>query len=189
MIHTRKEAVMKKLIFLFILGSVGAWCQAPPPSTPQALCQVINCYTASTGSVSLSGAGTAATIQQPSTCNTTPGSCQQVIGIKATVQCSVACTVTRTKDGTVASATSAQSSIVQSPAQPQGTVTPLMKFFTASNASGGTTIDVVNVPAGGMQTYDLSDVFMPANGASQTYTISVSSITGTANITFYVGLK
>jgi hypothetical protein len=176
---------MKRLLLFLALPIFAQQFNSPTP-----ICQVMNCYTASTGNVSLSGAGTAATIQQPTSCagTTNSNTCQQVVGIKASVYCSVACVVTRSKDGTAATATAAQSSIIQSSAMPAGKVTPLVLFYTASNASGGTTVDVTNVPAGTTLLYDLSDVTFGTN-PSQTYTISVGSITGTANITYYMGLK
>lgn len=151
--------------------------QTPP-------CQVYNCYTASTGNVTLVSAGTAATIQQPITTAPFPFN-----ALKATVQCSVTCVVTRSKDGTAATTTLSQSSIVQSPATPSGKSTPLtMQFYTASNASGGTTIDVNTINGGGILAFDMSDVSFGAV-PGQTYTIAVGSITGTANITFYVGVR
>lgn len=166
---------MKLLLALLAIPLFGQQTNPPPA------CQQVNCYTASTGNVSLTSAATAATIQQPAT-----APYQQVYGIKAVVQCSVACTVTRSKDGSAASATAG--TVVQSPAQPGGRVAPLMLFFAASNASGGTTIDVTNVQAGVMQVFDLSDVVF-GSVPNQTYTVAVGAVTGTVNISFYVGLK
>lgn len=149
------------------------------------VCQTYtNCYTASTGPVVLSAAGTAATIQQPAT-----GPWQQVAGVKLTVQCSVACAVTRSKGGTAATSTAAQTSIVQSPLQPLGPTTALFQFFTASDSSGGTTVDVVNVAAGETKVFDLSDVGMSPGPTRQPYTVSIGAITGTANITFYLAAR
>jgi|ERR1700722_1807347 len=165
---------------LFILAAIPLFGQQNLQTPP---CQVYNCYTASTGNVSLTSASTAATIQQAAT-NPFP-----FYGIKATVQCTVTCIVTRSKDGTAATATLSQSSIVQSPAVPAGRSTPLtMQFYTASNASGGTTIDVITINNGGILVFDMSDVSF-GSVPGQTYTISIGAITGTANITFYVGVK
>lgn len=177
-------------LLVFIVAALPVFGQAPSPSQPVPLCQAVNCYTASTGNITLNSAATAATIQQPASCAGTlsTNTCAQVVGVKAAVLCSVACTITRTKDGTGATTTAAQASIIQSPAQPNGRVTPLVLFYTASNASGGTTIDVVNAQAGVPVLYDLSDVTFGTN-PGQTYTISIGSITGTANITYYLAIK
>jgi|HubBroStandDraft_2_1064218.scaffolds.fasta_scaffold22609_3 hypothetical protein len=167
-----------KGLALFLAASLCAIAQ----TNPLPICQQANCYTASTGSVSLSGAATAATIQQPAVPS------QIIYGVKASIQCSVACVVTRTSNPTsVGAATTTAGTIVQSPARPLGAVAPTTLFFTASNQSGGTVIDVTNVAAGSEQLFDLSDVVIGA-APSAGYTISVGSITGTANITFYLVL-
>ncbi len=167
---------LTRLILLAALAGApfGHAQTAAPP------CQQRNCYTASTGNVTLTAAATAATIQQAAA-----GPFQTVRGIKATVYCSVPCIATRTKDGTPATTTAAQAKIVASPLQPNGYAAPTFLFFTASNAAGGTAIDVTNIPAGVTQIFDLTDVGFGAQ-PSQTYTISIAAITGQAAITFYV---
>ena len=174
-----------KTLFL-ILAVLPAFGQQINPSP---ICQTTNCYVATTGNVSLNSAATAATIQQPSSCAGTSATntCPQVYGIKASVYCSVACVVTRNYGCTTAASATA-GTVTQSPFGPFGKVTPLLLFFTASNASTCTTIDVTNLGAGQTMLYDLSDVVM-GTIPNQNYTIGVGSITGTANITFYVGLK
>ena len=163
-----------RLIPLLALAALQlAHAQQGPP------CAQNNCYTASTGNVTLTAAATAATIQQPAA-----GPFQQVTGVKAAVYCSVPCAITRTTGGTAATTTAAQSKIVQSPRQPAGYAAPRFLFFTASNAAGGTVIDITNNP-GTTQIFDLTDVALGSTPA-QTYTISIAAITGTASITFYV---
>jgi hypothetical protein len=169
---------MKKLFLVFALGTLSFAQQLVSPVPP---CQQMNCYTATTGNVSLSTAGTAATLQQP-----TAAPFQQLYGVKASVYCSVACVVTRSKNGTAATTTAG--SFVQSPLQPFGTIAALALFYSASNAGSGTTIDIQNVQAGETRILDLSDVFLGPS-ANASYTLSIGSITGTVNITFYVGLK
>ncbi len=142
-------------------------------------------YIATTGKVSLSGAATAATLQQP-----TDGSGTQVFfprstqggapPVGASVQCSVACVVTISRNGTAATATAGTVTSVN-PNQPAAAV----KFFTASNAGSGTTLRVFNVQAGGEYPIDLSDLTLPnTNLGTTNITISVASLTGDVNITF-----
>ena len=140
-------------------------------------------WSATTGEVSLSGAGTSATVQQPTT------GAVQVTLETASVYCSVACNVTQAANGVGATTTA-------------GTVTPIVptnlgasapfNFFTASNvgagtaqggithvAAGGTAVICLNVSCGNTQSVQLAGA-----GTNINYTVTVSSITGTANITF-----
>lgn len=131
-----------------------------------------NHYVSGTGDVSLSGATTAATLQQSAT------NAKQVTGEWATVYCSVACTATQSINGTAATATAGTP--IGVPGNTPATATAT--FWTASNAGGGTTIAIDHIPAGGTFTFDLSKVRLAASGTTSNYTITISSITGTANI-------
>ena len=94
--------------------------------------------------------------------------------------CSVACVATLISNGTAATATAG----TVSPALGSGAPPPNVQLFTASNASGGTTVLTLNVPAGGA-TYDMSNVTLPAGGNGVNLTVSIASMTGTVNVTFY----
>lgn len=141
-------------------------------------------WMATTGDVGLSAAATAATIQQPAT----NGSLALVDQI--TIYCSVACNVTLAANGTAATATA-------------GTITPLLPtplntsvpltFWTASNVGAGTAQGALtHLSAGSTVTLCLSpscgnatQVSLAPTGTTSNYTVSIASITGTANITFY----
>lgn len=139
-------------------------------------------FSATTGDVSLSSAGTALTIQQPATNG------KQVYFEAAVVYCSVSCSVTQAQNGAAATATA-------------GTANPLMPYgastaaaatvWTASNVGSGTAAGgITHLSAGQTLTFDLSKISMGVNaGASANYTVSVGSITGTANITMIWGEK
>jgi len=146
--------------------------------------QQVQRWNATTGDVSLSGAGTTATVQQPAT------NASQLIIEQVTVYCSVACNVTQTVYGTAATSTA-------------GTVTPILptpltysapfSFFTASNVGTGTQQGpIIHIPAGGTVPICLSvtcgagaDVTLgTAGGTTSNYSVTISSITGTANINF-----
>lgn len=143
-------------------------------------------WVATTGDVSLSGAATSATIQQPAVANGSQVFIDQVI-----VYCSVACSVSLAANGTAATATA-------------GTITPLLPnvlnspitqtFWTASNVGTGTAQGgITHVPAGATVVLCLSPscgapaqvILGPGGGTASNYTATVASITGTANITFY----
>lgn len=139
-------------------------------------------YIATTGNVSLSGATTAATLQQPiATSNPLPVSFPASPATGASVYCSVACTATiisgtGTSGAATATAGTVNPTVVNYP-------TAVVQFFTASNYSGGTTLVTYNLAAGQTLTLDMSS--MKLGGAFSNITIAISSITGTANITFY----
>lgn len=134
-------------------------------------------YVATTGNVALSAAATSATLQQP-TSNGLPVIFSQAPGVGATAYCSVACTVSLIIDGTVASTTAGtvKPTISNTPAA-------VVTFFTASNTSGGTTLYLVNLTAGQTYNFDLSALKL--GGASRNITLTTSSITGNANLTFF----
>lgn len=144
-------------------------------------------YSATTGNVTLSGAGTSLTIQQPATNGNT------ITLEGATVYCSVACTVSQSRNGTAATATLLNQTIsgtlatgsagVSSipPTQPQTPSAALI--YNASNVGTGISVGppiVVNI---GTVQIDLSKVGLNTGSTANNYTISVSSISGTANIT------
>lgn len=137
-------------------------------------------YIATTGDVSLSSATTAATLQQPAS-GGQPVSFP--IGAGASVYCSVACTATITvgSSSTGAATTTAGTVNKVSINFPAA----IMNFFTASNVSGGTTQGLIHVLAGQTFPIDLSTLNLPAGIAYARVTISIASITGTANISFY----
>jgi hypothetical protein len=132
-------------------------------------------YSATTGNVSLSGAGTSFTVQQPQS------GAASVNLEAAVVYCSVACTLTQAQNGTAATATA-------------GTVNPLLPFGPASNTTVWTASNVgTGTPAGGALvlqagipvTLIMSGITLPKTGTATNYTFTISSITGTANITVY----
>lgn len=141
-------------------------------------------FFATTGDASLVATGTTATVQQPTT-NANPVTLEQAV-----VYCSVACSVTQAANGTNATTTA-------------GTVIPILpnqlnvpvpvNFFTASNVGAGTAqAGIIHIPAGSTVVLCLAkscgngqDVVIGAGGTAWNYSISIGSITGTANITFY----
>lgn len=146
--------------------------------------QQVQRWAATTGDVALSGAATAATIQQPAT-NQTQAAIDQIV-----IYCSVACVATQAANGTAATSTA-------------GTVTPILPtqlsiaipltFWTASNVGAGTAQGgLTHIPAGGTVTLCLSpacgapaQVTLGTGGTGVNYTLSIASLTGTVNITFY----
>lgn len=135
-------------------------------------------FSVSTGNAVLSAAATAVTVQQPALVNGNTVAATVTLE-SATVYCSVACVVTQTQNATAATATVA-TPVAISPSGPAA----IAQAFTASNFSGGTTVPpVINVPAGQTISIDLSRVTLPKGGSGVNYTVGISSITGTANIT------
>lgn len=134
-------------------------------------------FSASTGNAVLSGTATALTIQQPATtANPSPNT---VTLESAVVYCSVACVVSQAQNGTAATATAA----TIAPISPVGS-TAVATAWSASNVGGGTAVPpIINVSAGNTITIDLSKVTLPKGGSTVNYTVSIASITGTANIT------
>jgi hypothetical protein len=130
-------------------------------------------YSATTGDVSLSGAGTKFTIQQPAT------NANLVVLEAATIYCSVACDLTQSQNGTAASTTAGTVSLLL----PFG-VPALATVWTASNVGNGTAAGgILHLQATERVTIGLSSVSMGNTGTATNYTFVISSITGTANIT------
>ena len=129
-------------------------------------------YSGTTGDVSLTAAGTTLTIQQPAV------PVRSISFESATVYCSVACTVTQAQLGAAAT-TTAGSFTVMAP-HTRGASALL---FTASNVGTGQAIGgAIHLGAGQSVVIDLSSYVITA-APNANYSISVSSITGTANIT------
>ena len=140
-------------------------------------------WAATTGDVSLSSSGMSATVQQPAS------GAQNIEMVVAVVYCSVACTVTQSALGTAATATAG--TIV--PIIP-GTAAPTATFWTASNVGAGTAQGgAFHLSAASTQLFCLNascgaaaTVRVPTTGGTASnYTVTVSSISGTANITIY----
>lgn len=134
-------------------------------------------WSATTGTVTQSGASYTATIQQPS------GSRGPIYLDQIIVSCSVACIVTQTAFGTAATTT-------------LGTINPLMpstpntpipaSFFTASNVGTGTPQGgPFPMLAGQTQPFDVSQVIIPSGATNGNYSVTVNAITGNSSITFY----
>ncbi len=140
-------------------------------------------YIASTNNVSVSAAY-AATLQQPATHSRPISFPSSTNGgappVGASVYCSVACVATVSRNGTAATATAGTVTNVN-PNEPPAVVT----FWTASNTTPGTTLAIFNVGAGSTQSIDLSTLKMGAGNTAVNLTISIASITGTVNISFY----
>jgi len=132
-------------------------------------------FTATTGDVSLSSAGTTATIQAAAT------NPEQTQLLQALVYCSVACSITQAQNGAAATATAGTiTAIIPTQNIPFNTT-----FWTASNVGSGTAIGgIVHLTAAGSVLLDLTNVKLGAGGTSNNYSITIGAITGTANITF-----
>jgi hypothetical protein len=141
-------------------------------------------YVSSTGNQSVSAAY-AATLQQPAT-NSLPVSFPIATNgaappVGASVFCSAACVASVILNGTAATTTAGTVSGTTNSTPPA-----VVKFFTASNQSGGTTLVSFNIAAGQTFPIDMSQMSLP--GGSNTLsgiTISIASVTATVNITFY----
>lgn len=158
---------------LLILAALPALAQGPTP------------YVATTGTVSLSSAATAATLQQPATNAVTvtfPVSTTGAVPpVGATVYCSVACTATISRNCATAASATAGTVTNLNPNTPAASVT----FWTASNASSCTTLRVIYLIAGQEYPIDLSQFSLGTTGTTSNIHIAIGSITGNANITFY----
>jgi hypothetical protein len=132
-------------------------------------------YSATTGDVVLSGAGTKFTIQQPAS------NANQVQLIAAVVYCSVACDFTMSQNGAAATTTAGTTrALLPFGAPAQATV------WTASNVGNGTAAGgILHLAAGERVTIELGGVRMGNTGTATNYTFVVSSITGTTNIALF----
>ena len=160
---------MKKLILLLFL--------ALPIFGQQAR------WFATTGDMSLSAARTT-TIQQVAT-NSQPVVIDQVV-----VYCSVACSITQAANGTAATSTAGTvQTILPTPLNMAIPIT----FWTTSNVGNGTAQGgIMHLPAGSTVVLCLSkscgnaaDVILGNGGTATNYSITIGSISGTANVTYY----
>lgn len=148
--------------------------------------QVVQRFAATTGDVSLSGTATTATVQQLAT------PLGNIALDQVVVYCSVACSVTQAANGTAATATAG----TVTPILPTPLLTPApVTFWTASNVGTGTAQGgITHVPAGGTVVLCLNTAcgnpttvsLGSGSGTAMNYSVTVASITGTANITFYL---
>lgn len=133
-------------------------------------------FTATTGDVALTSSGTTLTIQQPVL------SSKLVTLETAIVYCSVACSVTQRQNGTPTSPAAG----TPIPLLPLTTL-PAAGILTASSISGGTMPGGILRILGGVGTdrnLTLTGISLPSGaGSVSDYSIIVSAITGTANIT------
>lgn len=160
--HQDTTEIMKKLLLLLALAL---------PLAAQ-----INSYSATTGDVVLSGAGTAFTIQQPAT------NAKQVQLVAAVIYCSVSCSVQQSQNGTAATATAG----TITGTLPLSTVPSSATAWTASNAGGGTGVGpIYHLAATQTITLTLAGMTMGNTGTGTNYTITISSITGTANVAIF----
>jgi hypothetical protein len=142
-------------------------------------------YVASTGNVAVVAATYAATLQQPATDAVTVAFPTATTGalppVGATVYCSVACVATISRNCTTAASATAGTVTSNIPNVPAASVT----MWTASNASSCTALRVINIAAGQEYPVDLSKFNLATTGTKSNLHISLASLTGTVNITFY----
>jgi len=139
---------------------------------PRSVSEVPRVYIA-TCSATLSGAGTACTIQQPAT------GANNVRLMYAQVYCSVACTVTQERNGTAATATSATVKRVN----PDRTDAITAVVYSASDVGVGTAF-VDKTLVAGTTVIKLDGVYLLGSGTAKNYTVRVASMTGTVAIAF-----
>lgn len=158
---------MKRFITLLAASAALAFAQNNNPSR----------FSMTTGDAVLNAAATTLTIQKPAIVAGVAG--KNIALESVTVYCSVACNVTQASNGTAATTTAATVTPI-----PPNSATPTATAFSASNVGGGTAIGgITHIPAGGTVTLDLSKVVLFGGGTGTNYSITVGSITGTANIT------
>jgi hypothetical protein len=135
-------------------------------------------FTATTGDAVLSAAATALTVQKPASDGVTNG--RDVTLESAFVYCSVACNVTQSYNGTAATATAG--TVARLP--PVGGAAATATAWTASNVGVGTSVGgIIHVGAGQTVVIDLSKLTLNGAGTGANYTVSVGTMSGTANIT------
>jgi hypothetical protein len=122
-------------------------------------------------STSLSGAAEKVTVQQPSS------AARNVRFKSASVYCSVACTVTISRDGTAATTTAG--TVVALSADYR---TPKATVFHTSNAGSGTTLFTQVIAAGATFVFDLVGIELDQSSTARNLSIGTDSITGTATI-------
>lgn len=136
-------------------------------------------YVATTGNVSVSAATYAATLQAPAA---STGSTKTILLQTATVYCSAACVLTLSFNCTTAATATAGTTV---PLPGSRNTPSSATFWTASNASGCTAIETVNIPAGA--TYEISlstpaPMSLRSTGTTNNYHFSFASVTATVNV-------
>jgi hypothetical protein len=152
---------MKRLLLLAALAATTVYqtLAAPFPGSPL--------YVVFKETV-LAGTAEKITIQTPS------AGAKQVYFGTATIYCSVACDVTLTQNGTVATVTALTPTTVN--------ISPPASAlaFSGSDSTGGKTLDKYNIPTGGgTLVIDLSDLYLTTASGSN-ISLGTSAITGTA---------
>lgn len=147
---------------LVVLLAVPLGAQGPlVPGTPDRELRYEAIHTVS------SSTGEAVTVQQPAS----PSASVQFE--LAVVYCSVACTATLSQNGTGATSTTLATKALN------GAPTSSATAWSASNVSGGTTLNVYNIAAGVTLTLDLTKFFLgKGNGVNQNLTITTSGMSG-----------
>jgi len=133
-----------------------------------------NHFVSTTGTTTLAAATTAVTLQQPSTGG------KPIIPEWMEVYCSVACVVTQSQNCTTA-ATATAGTVVALPGNSGASATAT--FWTASNASGCTTVKKNNIPAGSTFSFSFNGLTLPVGTTTSNYTVSIASLTGDVVIT------
>jgi hypothetical protein len=149
-----------RTILIALVASMLAWAQnTPAPASFMA-----------TRSSSLSGSTEVITIQTASTAT-------KMLHFRGVaISCSVACTATIERDGTAATATSF-SIVPINQRYPASVATA----YRSSDVGSGTVLAVYDISAGGLLPIDLTDKYLYPG---ENLTVRISSITGTARITF-----
>lgn len=119
----------------------------------------------------LSGAAEKITVQTPST------SPRLIKFVSAYADCSVACNLTLSLNGTNATTTSLTVNKLDSTTSAATAVA-----FSSSDVGTGTTIGTYSLPAGGWISLDLSGIIFPPNTTGKNLTLSTDTISGTVNI-------
>ena len=169
-------------LLLFLAMAIPAFGQTP------------YAYTASTGQVSVVAATYAATLQQPAaTCGVAGNkNCSLPVsfpvaagggyaGTGASIYSSVAAVATLSRNCSTPATATAGTVVGGTPTSPP----PLVTFFAASNASGCVTVRTFPIAAGQEYPIDLSRITLGAGGTGMNLTLSVASLTGTVNISFF----
>jgi hypothetical protein len=157
---------MRNVIITFL--AVGSLFSQPTPTY----------FVARTGAVSLSSAATTATVQQPATNG------ELIAFTKVVATCPAACTITQTQNATAVTASSGTAGTVVG-TDPTSGASFLLTFWTAVTLSGGTVTNAFPCSAACTQAFDISAIKFGNTGTSTNYSVTISSVTGTAYIDFY----
>jgi len=155
---------MKKLAGLLLLFCLYTQAQSQAPG------RMFAAYKAT----SVSAAAEKITIQQP-----TSGD-RFVRFMGAYVYCSVACTVTLSRNGTAATSTTL-TQVALNPSHPN-VITSAVNVYSSSNVGAGTTISAYDLSAGSTLVLDLKDMVLTGNVATTNLSLGTNSITGNVKI-------